>query len=204
MDHTFFSGIVIGLLFGIPAGAVGALTIQRTLDYGVKAGLLTGLGSSAADCFYAGIGAFGLTVISDFLLDYQEVIGIIGGNLIVVMGTSLLTGKRKQITLHSQAAGGVTLFLSSFVIGITNPAAVLTFLFAFSLFGLSGHMGILAGIRLVLGVFLGTYLWWGGLSAGVSLLKKRKKTDSFRNSNRVFGVILMCFGLVIVFKTAFT
>lgn len=43
-----FRGLLIGLLFGIPAGAVGAMTVQHTWHYGVRAGLLTGLGSSAA------------------------------------------------------------------------------------------------------------------------------------------------------------
>lgn len=52
-------GILIGLLFGLPVGAVGALTVQRTWRLGVKAGLLTGLGSSVADCFYACVGALG-------------------------------------------------------------------------------------------------------------------------------------------------
>lgn len=51
-----FKGILIGLIFGLPVGAVGAMTVQRTWEHGIKAGLLTGMGSSAADCIYAGIG----------------------------------------------------------------------------------------------------------------------------------------------------
>ena len=30
-------GMLIGLLFGVPAGAVGAMTVQRTWNYGIKA-----------------------------------------------------------------------------------------------------------------------------------------------------------------------
>ena len=30
----FFRGLLIGLVFGVPAGAIGALTIQRTLEKG--------------------------------------------------------------------------------------------------------------------------------------------------------------------------
>ena len=37
-------GILIGILFGLPVGAIGALTVQRTWSLGAKAGLLTGLG----------------------------------------------------------------------------------------------------------------------------------------------------------------
>ena len=42
-------GTLIGIIFGIPAGAIGALTIQRTLEHGYFSGLMTGLGSSVAD-----------------------------------------------------------------------------------------------------------------------------------------------------------
>lgn len=79
-------GILIGLLFGLPVGAVGALTVQRTWNSGIRSGLLTGLGSSAADCCYACVGAFGLTLISDFLLRYEEIITALGGALILGMG----------------------------------------------------------------------------------------------------------------------
>ena len=203
MDNRFLCGILIGLLFGMPAGAVGAMTVQRTLNYGMKSGLLTGLGSSAADCFYACVGAFGLTMLSDFLLTWQNIINILGGSLIWLMGIRLLVKKTEKWNQTLRALGGLPLFLSSFAVGITNPAAILTFLFAFSWFGLSEHMGTRAGIQLVCGVFLGTYLWWGGLCAGVTLLKKKIKSDSFEKANRIFGVILVGFSLVIFIRTAF-
>lgn len=56
MDYLL-RGILIGLLFGLPVGAVGAMTVWRTWNSGIKAGLFTGLGSSVADCFYAAVGA---------------------------------------------------------------------------------------------------------------------------------------------------
>lgn len=81
MAVFFLRGVLIGLLFGVPAGAVGAMTVQRTWNYGIKAGLFTGFGSSVADGIYACVGAFGLTVISEFLLKYQTVINLVGGRL---------------------------------------------------------------------------------------------------------------------------
>lgn len=69
-------GILIGLLFGIPVGAVGTMAAQRAFSHGFGAGLKTGLGSSAADCLYAVCGAFGLTFVSDFgngaALDFEK------------------------------------------------------------------------------------------------------------------------------------
>ena len=199
MVAFFLRGVLIGLLFGIPAGAVGAMTVQRTWNYGIKAGLLTGLGSSVADCIYACIGAFGLTVISEFLLKYQTVINLAGGGLILYMGLNLLFGEKETNELPS-VSGRVKMFLSSFLVGITNPAAILAFLFAFSYFGISGETKLLQGMWLVFGVFIGTYFWWGTLSVSVNIMKSIQKKDHFQMMNRIFGVILCMFGMVVFIR----
>ena len=60
----FVNGVLIGLVFGMPIGAVGAMSIQRTINHGVVAGFISGAASSLADVLYACVGAFGLTVFS--------------------------------------------------------------------------------------------------------------------------------------------
>ena len=199
MAVFFLRGVLIGLLFGVPAGGVGAMTVQRTWNYGIKAGLLTGFGSSVADCIYACVGAFGLTVISEFLLKYQTVINLAGGGLVMYMGLHLLLSKKKPDEIPS-VSGRIKTFLSSFLVGITNPVAILTFLFAFSYFGISGDTNLIQGIYLVSGVFLGTYLWWTALSVIVGILKGRQKKDHLQIMNRIFGVILCLFGMVVFIR----
>lgn len=189
-------GILIGLLFGVPVGAVGAMTVQRTWEHGIRAGLLTGMGSSVADCIYAGIGAFGLTMVSDFLLEYQTVIHLVGGAIVLLMGTRLLFRKGEAAEVPA-VSGKWKMLLSSFAVGITNPAAILTFLFAFSWFEIAESSASGSGWLVVVGVFIGTYLWWGGLSAAVALARKKKKTGSFQKMNRIFGVVLSVFGLIV-------
>ncbi len=194
----FLKGILIGLIFGVPVGAVGAMTVQRTWEHGIKAGLLTGMGSSVADCIYAAIGAFGLTIISDFLLQYQGAIHLVGGAIVLFMGIRLIF--RKGEAAVPAVSGKVRMFLSSFVVGITNPAAILTFLFAFSWFGIAGDNTKVGGWLVVLGVFVGTYLWWGGLTAAVALARKKKRADSFWKMNRIFGVVLSLFGILVFIR----
>ena len=194
-----FKGILIGLIFGLPVGAVGAMTVQRTWEHGIKAGLLTGMGSSAADCIYAGIGAFGLTVVSDFLLKYQTVIHLAGGMMILLMGLGLLLRKAETAQIP-EVPGMFKMFLSAFAVGITNPAAILTFLFAFSWFGIAGDNTKAGGWPVVLGVFVGTYIWWGGLAAVVALARKKKRADRFRKMNRIFGVVLSLFGILVFIR----
>lgn len=190
-----WKGILIGLLFGVPVGAVGAMTVQRTWEHGIGAGLLTGMGSSVADCIYAGIGSFGLTMVSDFLLKYQTVIHLVGGAIVMFMGIRLLfrKGEESEVPVVSEKW---KMFLSSFAVGITNPAAILTFLFAFSWFGITEGSGWLV----VVGVFIGTYFWWGGLSAAVALARKKKRTGSFQKMNRIFGTVLSLFGILVFIR----
>lgn len=142
MDYLL-RGILIGLLFGLPVGAVGTMTVRHTWNSGIKAGLFTGLGSSVADCFYAVIGAFGITFISDFLLEYQVIINILGGGFILYMGIRLLIKKDEAI---------------------------------------------------------GTYIWWGTLTAVTNIIKKRTKKFSFQYMNRIFGIVLCLFGIFVLLR----
>lgn len=201
MDYLF-RGIIIGILFGLPVGAVGAMTVQRAWTFGFRAGLLTGLGSSAADCFYAVVGAFGLTIVSDFLLNHQLPITIAGGALVLYMGVSLFFKKDSimQPNERPEKVGNIQMFLSSFAVGITNPAAILTFLFAFTYFGISKITRPGDGIFLVTGVLAGTYLWWLSLSLATCIVKKRAAGRKRFRTNRLFGSILIMFSFIIFLR----
>lgn len=199
MTGLLIRGMIIGILFGIPAGAVGVMTIQRTISYGAKAGLLTGLGSSAADCLYTCMAAFGLTFLSDILLKYQKGIAVAGSIFILYMGAVLIGKKEKQEVQEGKLSLS-GMFFSSFVVGITNPAAILTFLFAFSWMGIGEQAGGFQGIGLVCGVFTGTYLWWGMLTGLTCFLKRRAGKLEVQKINRIFGGMLAALGVVIFVK----
>ena len=190
-------GILIGIIFGVPAGAVGALCVQRTLQSGMKSGIITGLGSSAADCFYAVVGAFGITVISDFLTRYKIPINIVGGLLILAMGIATLLKKQNGTANSDNKTNYGAMFLSAFSVGITNPAAVLTFLFAFSYFGIDGRLGAANGIALVAGVLLGTLIWWVTLSAIARKIKEKFGEKGFARLNIIFGIIMIGFSVAV-------
>ncbi len=192
-------GILIGLLFGIPIGAVGTTTVQRTIANGWRAGLITGLGSSVADVIYACIGAFGLTFISDLLLKYQRGIVLVGGTFVIFMGISAWQKPFHKITENKNTKiNWLQMFGTSFLIGITNPAAILTFLFAFTYFGINQISSVINGIAIVVGVFFGTFIWWSILSFGTDVVAKKSSIKKFSKLNSVFGTILIIFGVVVL------
>ena len=122
--------------------------------------------------------------------------------LIAGMGFSLLF-KKASAGQKSANGGHGRMFLTSFLVGITNPAAILTFLFAFSYFGITPQKNFAMGIALVSGVFLGTYLWWFALSALTAYLHKRNSGIKQNLTNRIFGAILFLFGVVMILQTIF-
>ena len=193
-------GILIGIIFGVPGGAIGALAVQRTFCYGRRAGLLTGLGSSVADSFHACVGVFGITLISAFITRYETMIHMAGGSLILFMGVRLLSGKQEAEPEKRSAARSAGMCLSSFLIGIANPAMVFLFLVAFSFFEVPAVATVAQRIFVVCGVFLGTYVWWGLIAAVVPFVKKKATGFKICYVNRIFGTILCLLGAVVFMK----
>lgn len=201
MLAMLIKGMAIGIVLGIPAGAVGAMTIHRVMLYNRKAGLLTGLGSSVADVFFACIGAFGLTLIADFLMKYRIVFGIFGSALLVFLGVRLLLDKKETKSTEYGETSLVKMFLSALAIAITNPVSIVTYLFAFSWLDVSGNIRMSEAALLVLGVFIGGYLWWIFLTILANSLKKKSAVVNMRYLNRGFGVVLLIFAVVILVRS---
>ena len=204
-------GLAIGLLFGVPVGSVGALVLQRTLSRGFLTGLLTGAGSSVADCAYAAVGAFGLTFISEPLLRWRTPISVVGGLLMITMG---IASSRKR---HDDAAGApyaeasyvatpyasnVGVFVSALAVGITNPAAILGFLFAFSLFNIAGPLGPMQGTALVAGILIGTMCWWLALAGSVARLRGRWSLGTVSRLEHCFAVLVAAIGISVLIVAA--
>ncbi len=204
LENYLVKGLVIGVVFGVPAGVVGVLSIQRVLTQGAFAGLMTGMGSSVADVFYACVGVFGITFISDFLLKHQSVICMIGCLMVIAVG--VCTIRKKERHSFACAAGNsegeqpghiASCFLSSFAIAITNPATILSFMAVFSMFRIGGNESLGENIQLVCGIFAGTCIWWTAIAVIVSMFRK-KVTDGFYSIlNRIFGGLMVLFGILI-------
>lgn len=196
-------GLLIGLIFGVPAGAIGALTIQRTIERGFLAGFLTGAGSSAADLLYAAVGIFGIAVISDFLTAHQNIFQIVGGVFIGILGISILRKKEREPAVKETKGNLLFCFLSSFGTAVMNPATILSFMVAFTAFEINGDVGAAEGVGLVLGILAGTLGWWLALSGGVSLFRERMTDRIYKWLNRILGCFMMILGIAMIVKGGF-
>ena len=203
--NYFFKGILIGFSIAAPVGPIGILTIHRSLYVSSLAGLATGMGAASADAVYGCVAAFGLTFVSGFLMEWNAWLLRAGSLFLIALGLLFLfrTPKPPRTESSQSFTTYPAAYLSSFFLTLTNPMTIMAFTVIFAGVGLSmtGESYLSAGI-LVLGVFLGSSLWWLALAFGVGRLRSRMGESLMKTLNRAAGLILLGFGLWSAFFTA--
>jgi len=197
MDVGFFvKGLIIGFSIAAPVGPIGVLCIRRTLAEGRASGLISGFGAATADAIYGCVAGFGLTLISSFLIRQKMWLGIVGGLFLCYLGIRTLRARPAEYTASSRGAGPIAAYASTFFLTLTNPMTILSFAAIFAGLGIGSTTGDYdsAGV-LVLGVFMGSALWWLFLSIGVSMIRSAFNPRGLRWVNRVSGVIITGFGV---------
>ena len=98
-------GIIIGFSIAAPVGPIGVLCIRRTLSEGRTAGLASGMGAAAADTVYGIVAGFGLTFISNFMVDQQTWLRLGGGIFLCYLGIKTLLSKPADEAVSAKAKG---------------------------------------------------------------------------------------------------
>lgn len=198
--NFFLRGLVIGFSIAAVVGPIGLLCIQRTLHRGRLYGLVTGMGAATADGIYGCVAAFGLTVITSFLVRQLVWVHLLGGLFLIYLGIKTILTKPAEQAATEGNGNFFAAYFSTLLLTLTNPATILSFLAIFA--GLGVGMAesktgstTLAALLVVIGVFLGSTLWWCLLTSGVSLLRKRFTYRWLLWVNRVAGMIIMLFGV---------
>lgn len=205
MDAAWFllKGLVIGLSIAAPVGPIGLLCIRRTLAEGPAMGLATGLGAATADALYGAVAGFGLAAVSQALLGWQDALRLVGGAVLLWLGWATMRARPAERAAEATGRGLAGAYASTFVLTLANPATILSFLAVFGALGLAGGGGNMdEALALVLGVFVGSGLWWLMLSAGVGTVRRRVTPAVMTWINRVSGAVLIAFGLVALFAFA--
>jgi threonine/homoserine/homoserine lactone efflux protein len=91
--------------------------------------------------------------------------------------------------------------MSTFFLTITNPTTILSFLAIFAGLGLgTTKTDYSSSITLVLGIFIGSSLWWLILSSIVSFFQSKITPDRLIWINRVSGLVIISFGIYALFS----
>jgi threonine/homoserine/homoserine lactone efflux protein len=196
MIEILARGWVLGLAIAAPVGPIGILCIRRTIHSGCWAGFVSGMGAATADAIYGSIAGFGLTFVSQWLIDQSLWLRWLGGAFLCYLGikTIVSTAKPDELSVDSRELAGM--YASTLALTITNPATILSFVAVFAGLGLATNgADYRSAIALVAGVFLGSASWWLVLSSGAHLLRDRLSRRLVW-INRASGIILLIFGIV--------
>jgi threonine/homoserine/homoserine lactone efflux protein len=185
----FAQSLLIGLSIAAPVGPIGLLVIQRTLQRGSLVGLTTGLGAAAADALYGAVGAFGVSWLIDALVGARVPLAWGGGAFLLWLAWHIWRAPPAAAVAQAGAGAGLlSCFAGTFVLTLSNPATIFSFIAVFGALGARLQVG--SPWTMVAGVLVGSALWWLLLSALVGRLRSRFDARARAWVNRVSALLL--------------
>lgn len=198
MLESLIKGFIVGIGASIPLGPLGVMCVQKTLSKGRTSGILTGLGASLTDTFFAALAILSLALIQDFVNTNRSLVLLIGGFIVMAIGLKIfITNPVKQIR---QNKGGKKLFedfISAFIMTITNPGAIFLILglFAFTGLAVDSSSSWRVIISALAGVFIGAMTWWIILSTSINIFRTKFRLRQLLLINRIAGIVIIVLGL---------
>ena len=204
--ELILTGMLIGVIASAPVGPVNILCIQRTIERGFFAGLAAGTGAVLGDGLFAFFAAWGITAISDMMLQKRALVQIAGGGVLMLFGIKLFFTKpqldRPDPTTQNDRDGFWAYVWSipqTFFLTITNPGAML------GMFALVGGGGSALGglstaeaLTFVVSVMGGSLLWWFLIARTIASFRHKLNERRLRFINQAAAVALIGFGLAVL------
>ena len=199
----FLKGLTVGFVIAVPIGPIGILCARRTLTHGRKAGFVSGMGAATADVVYGFIAAFGITFISDLFIGKQFWLRLSGGAFLCLLGVKTFIEKPERKSLSSilkkKKKRHAGMYISTFFLTLTNPLTIFSLAAVFAGLGLAGaKSNIISALILVLGVFLGSLLWWLFFIGVFSVFRRRFSHHEIQWVNRIAGLVIASFGVLVL------
>jgi threonine/homoserine/homoserine lactone efflux protein len=200
MDPELFArGIVLGFTIAAAVGPISVLCIRRTLAEGRLVGFVSGMGVATADGIYGAIAAFGLTALTDLLVDWRRGLGLVGGAFLVWLAWRTIRSvpgpAATEVDRPRRGLPGA--YMSTLGLTLTNPMTILSFAALFV--GLGIDTGDLAGATvLTMGVFAGSAAWWVILTLVVGAMRSRLTPRWLHRINVASGLLIGVFGLTAI------
>ena len=202
---TILWGFVIGVLVSAPMGPTGILVIQRTLNKGRLPGLLTGLGASLSDFFYAVITVFFLGLVVNWLEQYESALQFVGSLAIALYAFYLWTSNPASslqnkdtstdgMSPRLKTSGILKNFFSGFGITVSNPFIIFFFIALFAranfLFAASTERWWLYIIGFA-ALICGAVCWWFLITWIVNKVRNNFGVRTLRNINHGIAIIMV-------------
>jgi threonine/homoserine/homoserine lactone efflux protein len=199
---VFPKGLIIGFLIALPVGPVAIVCIRRTLTLGKRHGLMSGLGAATADALYGAMAALGLTAVSGVIEENKTLFFILGGIVLCLLGVRTFLCQSEKQTRPADAMAHAGNFFSTFFLTLMNPMTVLAFMAAFASSNLSAIENMSKPL-LILGVFLGSGLWWITLSLLADLFSTVVNEAHMGTINKIAGTLIIICGVLVMLQAKY-
>ncbi|MBI5373493.1 MAG: LysE family transporter [Sphingobacteriales bacterium] len=200
MIDAIAKGITIGLLLSISVGPVLFSVIKQSLNNGHKGGLAFAFGVSASDITLVLL-ANVFTGLFLRLRFYEKPIGIAGSILLIAIGVYFLFFKKikvnedGKIVFKHRARDLLKISLSGYFMNLMNPGMILLWItISGSLIGFSTRHKIIIYVT-ALAIVLLADLFKVFLAGRI---RNKLTPHNIHILNRVNGIILIIFGLVLI------
>lgn len=201
MTLTLFTqATAIGLFLAMPVGPIALFCIRNTLQWGMRYGVVTGIGAALADAVYGLCALFGMAALSLWLNQYHQIIHGVGGTILLLVGLFMVwnTSIRTEIPLIPLSLP--LLLVVSFCLTLANPGSFLLICALYSNFEIClDNVTWQMASLLSLGIFLGSTLWWVFLSLLSSWGGKKIPTRILSLAHRIMGLFFIVIGCVALF-----
>jgi len=213
MARALALGFLVGFPIALSPGPIFFLVLRRTLARGWRSGFVSGLGVATGDATYAALAAFGVAAVTSLLIGQRRWIGLAGGIAILIIGIRTIFSNRVGApTLPSPKGGGVIRegvsggegerelgsYALMVVLTLSNPSTILSFTAVFAGLGLHVTGGWGPALALVVGVWLGSVVWWVLLTGTASRIRERLTPAIIRAFGLASGIALVGFGVIAI------
>ena len=192
----FIKGIIAGATVALPVGPIGIFCLRRMLMQGPAIGLISGFGSATADSIYATIALIGLSFISSWLMLHSVIFRIVSSLFLCGLGATIILSKpsRPQATW---TRGLLQAYFSTMFLTLTNPLLVLSFAALFTILGTNDALYAPYSLfSLLVGVFIGSSLWWIILSILIYYAHSKIAPETMAIINKISGTLIILFGII--------
>lgn len=203
MIHILLQGILLGFTLAVFIGPSFFTLLQTSIHRGFRSAVLLALGIFLSDCTLIMLSYIGAAQIVD-KPENQMAFGFVGGLILIIIG--IYTFSRKvhietdESEMYSRPPHLITYVVKGYILNIANP-----FLWIFWI-GVMGY--VTANISLeekIMAIFyagtLGTVLFTDLVKSYIAnKIKSFLKPKLMTNINRVIGIVLVVFGVVLIWK----
>ena len=139
-------------------------------------------------------------LVSQVLLQLEMVIRVIGGIFLLYLGVRTWRSSAQETKRPDTANTLVKDFSSTFLLTLTNPATIMSFLAIFAGFGMIDESAsYLKATTLVVGVFLGSLGWWLALSTTLHWMRHKLSEKVILRINHLSAILLFMFGIFAIY-----